>query len=515
MGFRSLLAATLLTAGCVESGLTLPGTTNKDAGDEPSTVRDAGAGSIADAGGSADGGRPADAGSPADAASAPDAGNAAWTQVAHLKAHNAGDEDRFGTAIAISGDGATVAVGVPNEDGSSTGVDGADNNNLFNAGAVYVYRNSAQGWAQVAYLKSNNPDAEDLFGWSVALSDDGNTLAVAATGEDSSAPGVGGSGDDNRFERSGAVYVFTRGSSGWAQTAFIKASNVGSRDRFGHSLALSADGSELAVGAPDEASENAGIGAAQDNDGAEAAGAVYLFRFDAGGWSQVSYVKPAYVQPQTRFGFAVALDDDGDTLAVGARDDPSGSHLEVDASPEDRSEPRSGAAYVFTRTSSTWTQHRYIKAPLPEGLDAFGGAVDLDATGALLVVGAQNKERFTDNMLVETGAIFSYRRDGATWRRLDTIWGAPDAHYGTSVALDADGTTLATGQGPDGHEPNRAHVFDATQTGWSHSAELISRDWTSVDAFGRPVAISSDGQWLAVGATNEDFTGAVYVFRRR
>ncbi len=115
-------------------------------------------------------------------------------------------------------------------------------------------------FAQEAYIKASNTDADDRFGRSVALSGDGNTLAVGAAQETSAATGVNGDQADNNARFAGAVYVFTRDSGGvWTQQAYIKASNTDRVDRFGRSVALSGDGNTLAVGAFGERSAATGV----------------------------------------------------------------------------------------------------------------------------------------------------------------------------------------------------------------------------------------------------------------
>ena len=98
-------------------------------------------------------------------------------------------------------------------------------------------------------MKAANTGAGDVFGVSVSLSADGNTLAVGATGEDSSTTGIN-STPDELASQSGAVYVFTRSGSAWTQQAYVKAANTGGYDYFGWSVSLSADGNTLAVRIP-------------------------------------------------------------------------------------------------------------------------------------------------------------------------------------------------------------------------------------------------------------------------
>jgi len=95
----------------------------------------------------------------------------------------------------------------------------------------------------VGYFKASNTGAGDGFGYSAALSADGNTLAVGAPYEDSGATGINGNENDDSMRSSGAVYVFVHNTTGaWSQQAYVKASNTGANDNFGAALALSADG---------------------------------------------------------------------------------------------------------------------------------------------------------------------------------------------------------------------------------------------------------------------------------
>ena len=140
---------------------------------------------------------------------------------------------------------------------------------------MYVYTRSAGIWSQQAYVKASNRGNGDEFGISVALSGDGNTLAVGAWFESSSTTGIGSTPDELAF-RAGAAYVFTRSAGTWSQRAYVKASNTGAADFFGASVALSSDGNTLVVGAPQEDSSTTGIDGAPD-ELATNAGAVYVY----------------------------------------------------------------------------------------------------------------------------------------------------------------------------------------------------------------------------------------------
>ena len=126
-----------------------------------------------------------------------------WTQQSQIN-------PPVGRNVALSGDGATLAVGATGEDSAATGVDGDETDNTAtDSGAVYLFTHDGDGrWNTRTYVKASNTDAGDYFGASIALSADGATLVVGATGEDSAATGVDGDETDNNAEDSGAAYTF-------------------------------------------------------------------------------------------------------------------------------------------------------------------------------------------------------------------------------------------------------------------------------------------------------------------
>ncbi|WP_174302262.1 FG-GAP repeat protein, partial [Vibrio sagamiensis] len=239
--------------------------------------------------------------------------------IQYIKASNTEAGDRFGYSVALSSDGNTLAVGANAEDSNGTGVDSDQtNNSAGNSGAVYLFRYSASTWAQEAYIKGSNTEAGDNFGYSVALSSDGNTLAVGANAEDSNGTGVDSDQTNNSASSSGAVYLFRYSAFKWAQEAYIKASNTEASDSFGKSVALSSDGNTLAVGGYAEDSNGTGVDSDQTNNSAGDSGAVYLFRYSASTWAQEAYIKASNTEAGDSFGKSVALSSDGNTLAVGA-----------------------------------------------------------------------------------------------------------------------------------------------------------------------------------------------------
>ncbi|MCC6143164.1 MAG: FG-GAP repeat protein, partial [Candidatus Hydrogenedentes bacterium] len=263
-----------------------------------------------------------------------------WSQESYVKASNTGFDDQFGWSVAVSGD--SVVVGAYGEDSNASGVDGnqADNSASL-SGAAYVFARSGTVWSQQAYLKASNTGADDRFSISVAIS--GDTVLVGAYQEDSNATGVNGNQADNSASSSGAAYVFVRSGGVWSQQAYLKASNTGTSDNFGASVAAS--GETVVVGAISEDSSATGVDGNQANNSASDSGAAYVFFRSGGVWSQQAYLKASNTGDDDRFSISVAIS--GDTVLVGAYQEDS-SATGVDGNQADNSAADSGSAYVFT-----------------------------------------------------------------------------------------------------------------------------------------------------------------------
>jgi hypothetical protein len=374
----------------------------------------------------------------------------AWSQSAYLKSSNTGQNDNFGISLALSANGATLAVGASHEDSSAEGLRWDDS--TPNAGAVYLFENTEGSWSQVAFLKAPNAEEEDRFGSDLALSGDGDTLAVVAIGEDSGALGIDGDQADNSAPSAGAVYIFERDQGEWSYRSYLKASNTDGQDGFGSSIGLSGDGNVLAVGAYNEASSAAGIDGDQQDNTLYGSGAVYLFTNDGSAWEQQAYIKA--MDPDTRlgssetyendwwngdlFGYSLSLSEDGTLLAVGAVGEDSAS-TGVNGDQIDDSLGSPGAAYLFARDETGWHQRAYVKAsntdqgvydedywvcfwtlcPIGEPIspgDSFGSSVSLSGDGQTLAVGAIYEDSAAtgvggdqeDNSATDSGAVYLY-----------------------------------------------------------------------------------------------------------
>jgi hypothetical protein len=372
-----------------------------------------------------------------------------------------------------------------------------------------------------------DPNDGDRFGTSIALSADGSTLAVGADGEDSNATGVGGDPFNTGASDSGAVYVFVRSGAAWTAPAYIKASNTGALDRFGISVALSGDGSILAVGASGEDSNATGIGGNQSNELAGSSGAVYLFARSGTAWMQTDYVKASNTGTGDFFGASISLSDDGNTLAVGAPYEASGSP----GNQGDDGAVGAGAAYVFTR-SGTWSQQAYVKASNPEGGDQFAldAAIALSGDGTTLAVGALEEASAArvidgnqaDNNAPGSGAVYVFARAAAWTQQAYIKTGNADGgdHFGERVAIGRDGARLlatapseasASASDPaDNSAAGAGATYDLARSGstWSHARYLKAPVVAAGQRFGSAVAVA--GSRIAISAPS-DAGGAVYV----
>jgi hypothetical protein len=366
--------------------------------------------------------------------------------------------------VELSEDGNTLAVSAYFEASGATGVDADQtDDSIPQAGAVYVFTRSGSEWSQHAYLKASNtghlPEDEneigdgDQFGFSIALSDNGNTLAVGAIAEDS---GTSADPSDNSLLSAGAVYVFERAGTNWTQRAYLKPSNPSAGDLFGYSLALTADANTLVIGSYDEDGSLAGTHEVQD-DAVGGAGAVYVFEKVSDNWVQTAYLKGSYVERNDSIGVVVDISDDGRTLVSTALDEDSFATGINPVSQSDwESDTSTGGVYVFVKEGATWVQEAYIKASNTGREDWFGSRLDLSGDGNTLVAGAQLEDSAAtgidgtqdDDSAQEAGVAYLFTRANGEWQQRAYIKGANTEAYdefGSSLSLSRDGHLLAIG----------------------------------------------------------------------
>jgi hypothetical protein len=397
-------------------------------------------------------------------------------------------------------------------------------------------------WTQQAYIKASNTNSPDSFGDSVAIS--GETIVVGATQESSNATGVNGNQADNSAIGAGAAYIFVRNGTTWTQQAYLKASNTGSSDFFGASVAIS--GETVVVGAWGENSNATGINGNGADNTASDAGAAYVFVRNGTTWTQQAYLKASNTNAEDMFSKSVAIS--GETVVVGA-DREASNATGVDGNQANNSLLKAGAVYIFVRNGTTWTQQAYLKASNTGAGDYFGRSVAM--SGETLAVGADGEAsnatgingNTANNSATDAGAVYIFVRNGTTWSQQAYLKASnteASDYFGHTVAIS--GETVVVGAwgedsnatGVNGANNNSAtdagavYIFVRNGTTWSQQAYLKASNTGVDDEFGWSVAIS--GETVVVGAPEEDSnatgsngdetnnsieqSGAVYVFVR-
>ncbi|HZO13111.1 MAG TPA: FG-GAP repeat protein, partial [Polyangiaceae bacterium] len=313
---------------------------------------------------------------------------------------------------------------------------------------------------QQKLLPSNSQDSQN-FGTAVAIA--GDTAVVGAPE------------DDDGGTDAGALYVFERNDTGWSEQEKIAASAAG--ELFGDPLAM--EGDTLVVGA-----------ATADNG----AGAVYVFVRSGTSFVEEQRLTASDAQEGDAFGRSV--DISADSLVVGANNATSSL----------------GAAYVFVRSGTVWSEQQKLTASDGQPQDQFGIAVAI--AGDTLVAGSTGASVAS---VARAGAAYAFVRSGSTWSQQQKLVASnpqPNEEIGQAVALDAD--TALIGAPKANTNTGRVSVFTRSGSTWSEAAPLAASDAEMGDAFGFVVAMAGD---VAVVGVPEDDTpasgaGSAYVFRR-
>lgn len=358
--------------------------------------------------------------------------------------------DYFGTAVRISGNGQVIIVGAHGDDAER--------------GSAYIYTKSGEVWTQVQKIQPSDSVAGHLFGFAVALTNDGQRIVISS----------------QRFNNSrGRVYVYDKVGAAWTLVQTIDPYyNIDGR--FGTCLSLSLDGSVLAVGAPLTAlsATNAGMGYIYEtingiyvekarfqrdiiradtffaNDvsvsgngqvivfgmrGAESnSGGISVFHRISGEWVRDVNIFPWDAQTNKRFGFRVSADYTGTIIAVGADGD---SQIVSGA----------GALYIYKKTSSGWTNYPKIRPSQLYVNGGFGYSVAinrlslLDYPDAYLRV-AVGSIRSAESGFTDSGAVRTWRFNGTEWVFEHLFsYAEVGALFGFSTSITAAGDKIVSG----------------------------------------------------------------------
>lgn len=350
-------------------------------------------------------------------------------------------------------------------------------------------------FAETAALSSPRSAGSGGLGFAVAVSRGGGILAAGAP-----AQAVSG------HVREGTVYVFVthlgRPGAG-SQAAVLTAPRGTSRELFGISVAISADGATIAAGA-----QGATVSGRRD------AGAVFVFRRPARGWSgriRATELTASNATAGDALGTSVALSANGATVVTGAAASVGGDYQQ-------------GAAYVFSEPPGGWAAtaagghqiHQVAELSASNGgqSDFLGYSVAISADGSTILAGAPFAA--VTGAIGGQGAAYVFTRPASGWGAAPTQQqageltasdGVPGDTLGVSVGASGDGSTLAAGAAGatvSGHPgQGAAYVFVRPQGGWAsgiQAAKLVDPRGLANDDLGASVAVSADGARIAAGA---------------
>ncbi|MSP15505.1 MAG: hypothetical protein EXR73_02640, partial [Myxococcales bacterium] len=388
-----------------------------------------------------------------------------WTYQAKLIASDAAMTDHFGTGVALDGD--TALVGAPHDDVGTN----------VNQGSAYVFLRAGTVWTQQAKLVASDGGADDNFGTSVAVSGDRALVGAHLAN-------LGANNDQ------GAAYAYLRAGTTWTQESKLVGTDPAAIDYFGYAVALSGD--------------TALIGAYNDDiTSSTNQGSVFVYIRGGSGWTLQTQLLATDRSFGDHFGFSVALS--GETALVGCPDDDTGSST------------NHGAAYVYVRSSTTWTQQAKLLASDKATADTFGFSVALSGDTAL--IGAQQD----DTTPISThGSAYTFTRTTGEWTQQAKLL-APDRlsddQAGWAVALAGDTALVAAYLDDVGPNPDQGSVTVHVRSGgmWTVQGQLNSGESAAGDLFASAVALAGDTAVIGapleeVGATIDQ--GAAYVYVR-
>ncbi|APW63781.1 Ig-like domain repeat protein [Paludisphaera borealis] len=331
---------------------------------------------------------------------------------------------------------------------------------------------STNSYIQQAKLTSSTPGGELNFGWGISLTADGETLVV----------GTPGGGPDSV---PGSVVVYTRSDRVWTEVARLTSpAGAASSDDFGIGVAISADGTTLAVGSKSGLFEHGPA-------------ALYVYARSGSEWDLTQTVTLA---DSNGFGAWLSISDDGGVIAGGAA----------------YADSVRGAAYVFSRTDGVYIQEPPVVAPNGEANDFFGTSIALSGDGRTLAAGSLE----SNHDYAGSGAVYIYEKSGLDWTFVTRLSVPRASSLSGKVALNGDGSVLLAGGSSPEAEAGIAsviRVYIKSDSSWTQSSKLTGFDVPASYSYGEWVALSSDGATALVGSpfariSGADDQGAAYLF---
>ena len=374
-----------------------------------------------------------------------------WTtasQQQKVQASDAASAGNFGRSVSVSDNTASIL-----------GIEG-----------TYIFTRSGTTWSQQQKIQPSD-HSTNKGPWGMYETDlDGETCVIGYKG---------GTETSLSNNNTGTAYVFTRSGTTWSQQQKLFHPNGRQYDYFGENMQL--DGDNLIVSAHNEPHNSGG---SYDN-----AGAVYIWTRSGTTWTQQQRLEASDKAASDIFGSSVAID--GDTCVIGAQQEDAGGS-------------NAGAAYVFTRSGTTWSQQQKLVASDAAASDNFGTSVGI--SGDTLVVGTFN-----------AGAAYVFTRSGTTWSQQQILTGSDATgtsdYFGKNVRIFED-TIMVTATGNTSFSgKGAAYIFTRSGTTWTQDKRLEASDAANADYNDE---IDFSGGTVVMGANGSNTTasdaGAGYFF---
>lgn len=362
----------------------------------------------------------------------------------------------FASDLSVSGNGKLILVCSPWA--------------YLSKGAAYLYALIDGSWLQVKEFKNATGNLGDSLGKAGVLSSDGMTLALSATGMNAN---------------DGAVFIHKKLDGQWVQDTILNPPASATAEGFGTSLAISSDGSTLAVGSAyaDSANQNTG--------------AVYIFTKTNGTWLLQQKIAPEDLLTNDLFGQSVSLSADGNVLSVGA--------------PYQGTDPAlSGGVYVFKRVGSAWTQETKVTASVPKASSLFGIKTAVSGDG-LTILAAEL------GTIAHPGTVYVFNNVSGTWTLLSALTSTlsfNEDNFGATLVLNHLGTKAVIGCSSWETNKGSAFVFEKANGIWTQTQAIIETISTPGNKFGRSIAANDDVSLLVVGTLGSELVaGTVYVYK--
>jgi hypothetical protein len=336
---------------------------------------------------------------------------------------DAASQDNFGYSVAVSGDYAIV--GMPYD----------DDNSASNSGSAYIFKHSGTSWSLQQKLTAGSDAAsQDNFGWSVSIS---GKYAI-----------IGSWRDDDGGSNSGSAYIFVREGTSWSLQEKLTASDAAIDDEFGVSVSIDGD--------------YALVGAFGDDDGGSYSGSAYIFKRNGTSWSQQKLTAGTDAAVDDEFGRNVSIS--GEYAIIGAY----------------RNNSITGAAYIFKRGGTTWSKQQKLIGEAQS--DRFGWSVAID--GDYAIVGAPQE----DTGGTDAGAAYIFVRSGTNWTQQAKLTAGDiqtSDNFGYSVSISGDYAIVGAPYEDTGaSDAGSVYVFKRSGTTWSEQTKITAGDAAQTDQFG-------------------------------